>query len=97
MTENPKTIAGANWPARAAICVACLLSALSAVVVPWQQVHPSDPSLRISLGYAPLWSARFSDLPGAHIDIISAAINILVIWVLLIAIIVVLAAWKSAK
>lgn len=50
--------------------------------MPWQQVHPNDPSLRRTLGYAPYWSHRFASVTGAHIDWGSLGINLLVIWVI---------------
>lgn len=50
--------------------------------VPWEVVHPIDPSLRRSIGYAPLWTHRFANLPGAHPDWTSASINLAIIWII---------------
>jgi hypothetical protein len=36
--------------------------------VPWERPHPTDPSLSILLGYAPLWSHRFTQTYSAHPD-----------------------------
>lgn len=97
MAEESQIAASPKWLVRAALCLACLLTISSALVAPWQQVHPSDPSLRVSLGYAPIWSSRFADIPGAHIDVASAVINILVVWVLFIAVMIVTTAMKPAE
>lgn len=97
MAEQSRGPVSQTWLLRAGLCLAVLFTAYSVLMPPWQQVHPSDPSLRVSLGYAPVWSGRFCEIPGAHIDVLSAGINILVIWVLFIALVVVLAGLKPAE
>ncbi len=91
MLENSRG-RGANRHVRVIWILAFLLSGLAAVQVPWQQVHPSNPSLQVSLGYAPFWTTRFSSIPGACIDIPSVAVNLLVIWIVFVAVKVILAA-----
>lgn len=62
-----------------------LLSLLALLWVPWERVHPSDASLRESIGYAPLWTHRFDGVPGSHVDWTAFLINLMVIWVICIA------------
>jgi hypothetical protein len=53
--------------------------------MPWERIHPNDPALRESLGYAPIWSHRFDAVMGVHKDWASFCINLAVIWTICIA------------
>jgi hypothetical protein len=57
-------------------------SLLALLWLPWERVHPNDPSLREAIGYAPYWSHRFAAVPGSHIDWSSLVVNLLVVWVI---------------
>ena len=48
--------------------LACIGMAILCFVAPWKQVHPADPILARSLGYAPLWSRKFAQIPDAQVD-----------------------------
>ena len=36
---------------------------------PWMLVDAAFPDNHVSLGFAPLWSSKFGDLPGARVDV----------------------------
>ncbi len=55
---------------------------MALIWMPWERVHPSDPSLRESIGAAPVWSHRFDGVLGAHIDWKTFLINLAVIWLI---------------
>lgn len=74
-----------RWPILGPLISGLIFSLLALFWVPWEKVHPNDPSLRQAIGYAPLWSHRFADVPGAHVDWTSFAVNVAVIWVICIA------------
>jgi len=74
-----------RWPVVAPLLSGVVFSLLALFWVPWEKVHPNDASLRQAIGYAPLWSHRFADIPGAHVDWTSFAVNLAVIWVICIA------------
>ena len=48
--------------------LACIGMAILCFAAPWKQVHPADPILARSLGYAPLWSRKFAQIPDAQVD-----------------------------
>jgi hypothetical protein len=79
-----------GWPTFAPLLAGIAFSGLASVWAPWERVHPVDASLREALGYAPLWSHKFSEVPGAHIDWSAFAINLSVIWVVCLAAILML-------
>jgi hypothetical protein len=51
-----------------ALPLACIRMAILCFVAPWKQVHPADPILVRSLGYALLWSRKFAHIPDAQVD-----------------------------
>ena len=51
-----------------ALPLACIGMAILCFVAPWKQVHPADPILVRSLGYAPLCSRKFAHIPDAQVD-----------------------------
>jgi hypothetical protein len=75
----------AKWTFLGPILIGVALSAMACALVPWVRVHPLDASLRESLGYAPLWSHRFLGVTGAHVDWVTFAINLAVIWIIALA------------
>ena len=74
-----------KWTIWTPLGTGMFFSLLACYWMPWQSIHPSDSSLRESLGYAPFWSHRFDAIAGAHVDWQSLVINLLIIWVLCIA------------
>jgi hypothetical protein len=43
---------------------------------PWMLVDAAFPDNHVSLGFAPLWSSKFGDLPGARVDVHQLLIQI---------------------
>lgn len=74
-----------RWPTLAPLMAGIVFSVLASFWAPWEVVHPTDASLRQSLGYAPLWSHKYGGVTGAHIDWTAFAINLAVIWVICLA------------
>jgi Na+/H+-dicarboxylate symporter len=35
---------------------------------PWTQPEPQSPNLHQTIGYAPVWSAVYAQVPNAHVD-----------------------------
>lgn len=79
-----------GWPTTAPLLAGIVFTFLASVWAPWQVVHPIDASLRQPLSYAPLWSHRYGNLPGAGINWTGFAVNVGVIWVVCIAAIIML-------
>jgi hypothetical protein len=38
------------------------------VRAPWTQPEPNSPNLHQTIGYAPVWSAAYAQIPNAHVD-----------------------------
>jgi|ERR1035437_603994 hypothetical protein len=70
-----------RWPIVAPGLAGIVFSLFAFLWMPWERVHPNDTTLRESIGYEPLWSHRFSNVPGAHVDWVSLVINFAIIWV----------------
>lgn len=70
------------WKVLAPIIIGIVLSALATLWMPWERVHPNDPTLRESIGSAPFWSHGFDGVVGARIDWISFLTNLAIIWIL---------------
>jgi hypothetical protein len=38
------------------------------VHAPWTQPEPNSPNLHQTIGYAPVWSNAYAQIPGAQVD-----------------------------
>ncbi|ABF41104.1 hypothetical protein Acid345_2103 [Candidatus Koribacter versatilis Ellin345] len=74
-----------SWAIWCPLCAGIIFSLLACVWMPWERIHPNDPNLRESLGYAPIWSHTFDAVMGVHKDWASFGINLAVIWTICIA------------
>ncbi len=77
--DNSKT---SWWPIAVPLGLGLVLTGLAFLWMPWEQVHPNDPSLTEPLGYAPYWSQHFKNVIGAHIDWGEFTVNLLSVWVI---------------
>jgi hypothetical protein len=52
--------------------VTLLCFALGLVILlfyaPWTSTPPGSPYTHVVLGYAPVWSVKFANMPGARVD-----------------------------
>lgn len=79
---NPVRRNGRLWATLGPVLLGIVLSIAALFWMPWEMVHPADASLEGLIGYAPLWSHRFEQVPGAHPDWGSASINLAIIWII---------------
>lgn len=41
---------------------------LLCIYAPWTQPEQDSPNLHQTIGYAPVWSSSFAQIPAAHVD-----------------------------
>lgn len=82
---SPESVRTPKWAYLAPLGAGVFFSFLALIWMPWEIVHPDDPSLRQAVGYAPYWSHRFAGITGAQVDWGALGVNLAVIWVICFA------------
>jgi hypothetical protein len=52
------------------VTLVCFALGLAIILfyAPWTSTPPGSPYTHVMLGYAPVWSANFANMPGARVD-----------------------------